>query len=324
MTRKQVIIPSALAALVLISISVMLIPDNVSAQSATHLTVTEIRGQNLTAGFNNTASFTVLNNYYGYSAIYDVDVSVSAASSSFPLALYGDNHHHYDSIPLGQSVTINLTIYAPVSAIGGTYYGTVTILYRALGDISYTQETHSLSFAVYGWIHLVLYGIVLTPSLTTPGGNLTISGNILNSGNLAAFNANVSVASNVLLPESSSSAFIGEIDPNIPRPFSVQVFFRQNLQDGNYSLTVRVTAVDQARPGSPISASQEAQVQIRRATAQRQQRTTGTGLVAEILSFLRSLYATFFGSAFVIGTLVSTTSYLKAMTVLNPGSLGTR
>jgi uncharacterized membrane protein len=302
----------------------MLIPDDISAQSATHLTVTEISGQNLTAGFNNTASFTVLNNYYGYSAIYDVDVSVSAASSSFPLALYGDNHYHYDSIPLGQSVTINLTIYAPVSAIGSTYYGTVTIMYRALGDISYTQETHSLSFAVYGWIHLVLYGIVLTPSVTTAGGNLTVSGNILNSGNLAAYNANVSVASNIMLPESSSSVFIGEIDPNIPRPFSLQAFFRQNLQDGNYSLTVTVSAVDQGRPGSPYTANQEAKVQIRRATTQRQQRTTGTGLVAEILNFLRSLYATFFGSAFAIGTLVSTGSYLNSVSVLNRSSRRTR
>jgi hypothetical protein len=307
MKRRLAAYSSVLITLLLVSMGIMLIPVSVSAQ-ATNLTVTEISGQNLTAGFNNTASFSVLNSYYGSAAIYDVDISFSPASSTFALAIYGDNHWHYDSIPLGGSVTVNMAIYAPVSAIGSTYQGTVTIMYKQLGDISYTTETHSLSFAVYGWINLILYGITLTPAETTPGGNLTISGNVLNSGNLAAYNANVSVSSDVLLPETSSSAFIGEIDPNIPRPFSVQVLFRQNIEPGNYSLTVKVSGVDQSRPANPLTASHDVPAQIRRATVTNGPRVSGqTGILFEILNFLRSLYAAFFGSRFTIGALSEST-----------------
>jgi uncharacterized membrane protein len=317
MKPRRVTYSYFLIALLLVSIGIMLIPDIVSAQTEAHLTVTEISGQNLTAGFNNTASFTVLNNYYGYTAIYDVGITVSPASSTFPLALYGDNNWHYDSIPLGGSVTINMTIYAPVSAIGSTYQGTVTITYKQLGDISYTQEAHSLSFAVYGWINLMLYGILLTPSLTTPGGNLTISGNILNSGNLASYNATVTVTSDVLAPGTSNSAFIGEVDPNIPRPFSLQVFFKPNVEPSNYSLTVKVYAIDQSRPGNPISASQDVNVQIQRATTRVETQPSGeTGIILEILSFLRSLYTAFFGSRFSTASQIGTAvySYLASAT----------
>ena len=176
------------------------------AQSAAHLTV-YMTGQSLTAGFNNNVTVTVVNNYSGYTAIYDVDISVSIPA---PLALIGDNHWHYDSIAYGQSVTLTFQVYAPTSGIGTSYLGSVTGTYKQLGDIAYTEESHDIGFSVNGWINLVLYGVQLSPSKVSQGGNATISGNILNSGNIAAYNANVTIESDTLNPTAASSVFIGD------------------------------------------------------------------------------------------------------------------
>jgi hypothetical protein len=277
----------SLLALIVIGIP----PATVHGQTANHFTMT-VTGQSLTAGFNNTVTISLLNSYY--STIYDTNIIVTLPSS---LTLIGDNHWHYDQIALGQSVTIILQIYAPTVAIGSTVQGSVATSYKQLGDISSTQESHALSFSVYGWINLVIYSVQLTPSITTPGGNATISGNLLNSGNLAALNTNVTVQSEALAPSSSSSVFVGEVDPNIPRPFSLLIVFKPSLAPGNYSITVRVTAIDSSRPAVPLISQKSTQIQIRRPTQQpTTQRQPGTGLIEVIYTILRDLFNAFFGS----------------------------
>jgi hypothetical protein len=267
----------------------------VHAQTAAHLTVL-VSGQSLIAGFNNTVTVTVVNNYSGYTAIYDVDIAMSIPA---PLALIGDNHWHYNSIMYGQNATITMQVYAPFSAIGISYQGSVTGTYKQLGDISYTQESHDMGFSVTGWINLVLYDIQLTPSAVSQGGNTTVSGNLLNAGNLAAYNANVTVESNALAPGAPSSVFIGEVDPNIQRPFSLLVIFKQNLPVGNYSITVKVSAMDNNRPGVPLVAQGTSQIQILKATQPINQLPRGpTGLIGEIIGILRSLFNFFFGASY--------------------------
>ncbi|HKM78189.1 MAG TPA: hypothetical protein VJZ03_03865 [Candidatus Bathyarchaeia archaeon] len=269
----------------------------VEGQTSAHLSVS-INGNSLTAGFNNTVTVSVLNNYSGYIAIYDVDIEVSVPTT---LTAYGDNHWHFDSIAYGQAVTVTFEVYAPTSAIGTlAQVGTVTATYKQLGDVSYTQEVHNIGFSVNAWINLVLYGIILTPTVTAPGGNTTISGSLLNAGNLAAYDANVTVESDALLPGSTNSYFIGEIDPNIPRPFSLLVLFKQNVPDGNYTITVKVSATDNNRPGIPLTGQTSSQIQISRASAISTQRGPRgpTGLLGEVIGILRSLYNVFFGASY--------------------------
>ena len=269
----------------------------VEGQSSAHLNVS-ITGNSLTAGFNNTITISVVNNYSGYIAIYDVDIAVSVPTT---LTAYGDNHWHYDSIAYGQTVTITFQVYAPVSAIGTlSQVGTVTATYKQLGDISYTQEVHNIGFSVNAWINLVLYGILITPTIVAPGGNATISGSLLNAGNLAAYDANVTIESDTLAQGSVNSYFIGEIDPNIPRPFSLLVLFNQNLPDGNYTITVKVSATDNNRPGIPLTSQATSQIQISKASAIPTYRGPRgpTGLLGEVISILRSLFNAFFGASY--------------------------
>jgi len=273
----------------------LLIPIGIiQGANPTYFAVTVI-GQTLTAGFNNNVTLTVVYSRSAYSSgpFYDVDLAVSMPS---PLQLFGDDHWHYDSISPGQSVTPSFEIYAPTAAIGSSYQGSVTLTYRQLGDISYTQETHTLSFSVQGWINLVLYGIQVTPATTSPGGNVTVSGNLLNRGNLAAYNGNVTVESEALSPGRTASVFLGEIDPNIPRPFSLLISFKKNLTEGTYPIVVKISAVDTNRPASPYSAQQISPIQIKKPTVQPpSEPRQASGVIGTIFEILRYLYGLFFG-----------------------------
>ena len=296
-------------ALSLLIISVITQLPTVRGQSAAHLTVS-FTGQNVTAGFNSTVTVAILNNWIGYSsiynAIYDVDISVSFPSSS-PLTIYGDNHWHFDSILFGQTVTLTFNVYAPLTTtptVPNSYAGSISATYKQLGNTAYTTESHDITIAVSGWINLILYGTIALPPSATPGGNTTISGNILNSGNLAAFNVNVSVVSNILAPNVPASAFIGEVDSNIPRPFSMLVVFKQNIPVGNYSLTVTVTGFDNSRPGQPVIGRQTIPMQISRPVQRPviQRQGFGTGPFATVLEILRYIFDIFFGSTAMLRT----------------------
>lgn len=282
----------------------------VHAQNPSHLTVT-IEGQTLTAGFDNNVTLTVTNNYpassiYPSSVIYDLDVALSVPTG---LEMLGDNHWHYDSLALQQTVSIGFQVYAPTATIGTSYEGSVTLTYRQQGDVSYTSESHSIGFTVQGWIKLVLYGIQLTPPATIPGGNVTISGSLLNSGNLAAYNANVTVESEALATGTQLSVFLGEIDPNIPRPFSVLVSFKKNLTNGTYPIVVRVSAIDTNRPAYPYNVQQASQVQITIPAVQTRTQTRQAGGVTGILfEVLRFLYGLFFGFWSIVSRVCTTYS----------------
>ena len=280
-------------------ILVLLVPIGVAeGQSPARFTLA-VTGQTLTAGFNNNVTITVTYSYYSKSAYsqqktYDVDLAVSISP---PLQMFGGNRWHYDSIASQQSVTVSFQVYAPTAAIGNSYEGSVTLTYRQLGEISYTEETHTIGFSVHGWINLVLYGIQITTAAAVPGGNATVSGNLLNSGNIAAYNANVTVESEALAPGKPASLYLGEVDPNIARPFSLMVYFRKNLTEGTYAVVVKVSAMDNERPSFPYNVQQVSQIVIKKPTVQppAQIRQTG-GVIGMILEILRYLFGLFFGS----------------------------
>jgi hypothetical protein len=276
-------------------VSFFLVAEAPPARAQTsHLTVTET-GQSLIAGFNNTVTVTVVNNYDGYIAIYDVGLTLSLPTG---LNLVGTGGSwQYDSIMYGQGVTVSFQIYVPSSAAGSSYAGTLTVTYKQLGDISYTSETHSLTFAVTGYINLIVYGMLLSPGVITPGGNTTISGNVLNNGNLASYNANVTVESPALVPGPQNSVFLGEVDPTIPRPFSVLIVFAPGLAPGNYTVTIKVTATDYNRPGTPIVGQGSATVQVLKQTSQPGRGQVRISAIEIIITFFRNLFNAFFGSS---------------------------
>jgi len=300
--------------LAILAFSLFVVPMGVVKGQTSHLTVT-MAGQSLTAGFDNNVTVTVQNNFYD--AIYDLGVAISVPA---PLSLLGDNLRQYNRLTMGQGVDLNFQVYAPTSAIGTSYVGTLTLTYKQLGDVSYTTETHAMGMSVHAWISLILYGLQLTPSLTVPGGTVTISGNILNNGNLAAYSANVSVTSDAAAPGSSASVYIGEVDPNIPRPFSVLVVFKSGIAPGNYTIVVTASAIDNGQASSPYVVRGETLVQIRRPTPQFTGRGQGAGgLIAILFQILSYLYGVFFGSPNIVAPSVFSYLHSQTLTSVNLG-----
>ncbi len=90
--------------------------------------------------------------------------------------------------------------------------------------------------------YMVIYNVVASPSTTVPAGNITISGNLLNVGKISALNTNVTISSEALAR--SASIIVGQIDPNVPRPFSSGTQLRRDITPGTYPITVSVTYAD--------------------------------------------------------------------------------
>jgi len=95
--------------------------------------------------------------------------------------------------------------------------------------------------------YMVIYNTIASPSTTVPAGNITISGNLLNVGKITVYNTNVTIISQVLVRP--ASIIVGQVDPNVPRPFSSGIQLRRDITLGTYPITVSVTYSDAMATG---------------------------------------------------------------------------
>jgi len=193
----------------------------------------------LTAGVNNTVTLTLVNNY---DDLYDVDAALTLPS---PLIISGDNHWRYTVLSKGSSTLISLLMYAPSSAAGSAYSGSLLITYKELGYVYYSSETHAIGFSVHGWVQMIAYGVTASPQPVARGSEVAISGNLLNKGNVAAMYTNVTILSSVpLMLKSESTSYIGQVDPNSPAPFNLAVNIDPSASEGAYEIALTVSYED--------------------------------------------------------------------------------
>jgi len=95
--------------------------------------------------------------------------------------------------------------------------------------------------------YMVVYNTIASPSTTVPAGNVTISGNLLNVGKISVYNTNVTIFSQALARP--ASIIVGQVDPNVPRPFSSGIQLRRDIAPGTYSITVSVAYTDAMATG---------------------------------------------------------------------------
>ncbi len=89
---------------------------------------------------------------------------------------------------------------------------------------------------------MAIYDVVLSPPTTVPAGNLTIAGNVLNTGKVSAYNTNISVTSPIL--GRGASTIVGQVDPNVPRPFSFRLQVRPNVTPGAQTIVISCAYAD--------------------------------------------------------------------------------
>lgn len=204
------------------------------AVSSSNLSVTS-SGTVLAASRNSTLAIEI-SNVGKYMKELDVALTIPP-----PLVLFGDNHWIRSSFAPGDVIRANLTIFAPSSAAGAALQGSVVAVYKIVGETVPSSETHAISFLVRGWIDIKVYEIEISPDPALPGSEITISGNLLNRGVIAAMYTNVTIIADRSLMEGSvKPTYVGQVDPNAPAPFSVTATVDPAASEGTHQATVVV------------------------------------------------------------------------------------
>ena len=156
--------------------------------------------------------------------------------------------YYSGSISPGTNAAADFLINIDLGASKGEYKLTMVLNYletaSGVGKTLYFQKSTEVVVPVIVTLtrYMVIYSVVVSPSTTVPAGNITISGNLLNIGKISVYNTNVTISSPVLVR--STSIIVGQVDPNVPRPFSSGMQLRRDITPGTYSVTISVTYVD--------------------------------------------------------------------------------
>jgi hypothetical protein len=275
MTSRLKITPSAvLLSAVLIFIVVM--PDLPvgHAVSSANLAVAS-SGTVFAASRNNTLSLEI-SNVGKYLKELDVALTVPP-----PLVLFGDNHWIRSSFPPREVIRAELTVFAPSSAAGTTLQGSVVAVYKVVGETIASTETHAISFLIRGWIDIKVYDLTVTPDPALPGSEITVSGNLLNRGVIAAMYANVTITPDrSFVPGSIKSTYVGQVDPNAPAPFSVTAVVDAAATAANYETTILVQYRDDLQIDHTVSVP----ISYTIVSELPQTQTTKTGIVDQLLA----------------------------------------
>ena len=244
------------------------------AATSSNLSVTS-SGTVLAAARNNTLTIEITN-VGKYLREFDAALTIPP-----PLVLFGDNHWIKSSFARGQSIHANLTVFAPSSAAGTTPQGSILAVYKVIGETTPSSETHAISFLVRGWIDIQVYEVTVDPDPVLPGHEITISGNILNRGVIAAMYTNVTAeAGETFVQGSVQPTYVGQVDPNAPAPFSVTATVDSTSSEGTHEATILVYYTDDLQLNHVIKASVSFGVVSELPTTE----TTRTDIVSELLS----------------------------------------
>ncbi|MBO3754866.1 MAG: hypothetical protein FGF53_08355 [Candidatus Brockarchaeota archaeon] len=147
---------------------------------------------------------------------------------------------------------------------------------------------------VTGTRYIAIYSIRVFPGEVQPAGNFTVSGTLVNTGPQSFYNVNVSISSPVLIR--GTSTFIGQVDTNIPRPFSFLLQVRGGLPNGTFPVRILVTYQDLTLGVTHMSSAvTTVTVQQRGAPLKPPEFVERRGPVEMILEVLWRLFQFFFG-----------------------------
>lgn len=143
--------------------------------------------------------------------------------------------------------------------------------------------------------YMVIYSALLSPTTTVPTGNITISGNLLNTGKVSAQNTNVTVTSPILVRPTST--IIGQVDPNVPRPFSSSVQVKRDVTPGTYSISVSVSHADSMGTNHITQINLNLVVQAQESRPPSVRTKQDSGILSLLIEILQNLMHVFLGLA---------------------------
>jgi hypothetical protein len=210
----------------------------VMSESENVLTVS-VDNSVLTAGSFNEPLITIHNS--GQESLRAITVSLSistfAAQTSQNIMLATANQFNFDLLPPSGNITFPAKMFATLDAKDTSNQIQLSINYIDEIGVNHVK-TVALGFVVKGLIILEVFNGQVIPRATLAGGNITITGDILNTGNTRAMYTTVSTKSSPLIQPLEGATYIGEIDTNIQTPFSLSVRIRKTANNGTYPITI--------------------------------------------------------------------------------------
>ena len=157
-----------------------------------------------------------------------------------------------------------------------------------------------LPVLVSGITYSKIYSVVVIPSEATPGANVTISGTVVDTATSLLSNTNISFSS----PAFTRGAFlyIGEADPNVPRPFSTTLQVKQKIAVGSYPIEISASYLDSLDINHVDSATVPLQV-IEPTPTTTAPRNVETSPIQMIINTLWGIFRFFFGSFSAFGSI---------------------
>jgi hypothetical protein len=164
-----------------------------------------------------------------------------------------------------------------------------------VGATLYLNQQTDVEFPVFvtGTTYVAIYSINLFPKEVTPGGNVTVSGTIVDTATSTLSNANISVSSPAFIK--GAFIYIGQADPNIPRPFSMTLQVKKDIPIGSYPVDLTVTYTDSFSV-SHVSSATTPLIIIPHTSAP-SEKMPKRGLVDILMDLLWSVFRFLFGSS---------------------------
>jgi len=187
-------------------------------------------------------------NEFTVTIINDGKIPISAVDASlylpYPLVVHGRESWRIECLNAGDNSSIKFVIFAPDSSIGSTYTGKFEVNYRDIyGERHFKRFT--LGLIVVGRVELILYDESIRPQPVSNSSKFKFSATLLNKGTVSAMYVNVSILpSSILYLTSESKTYIGEIEENSQSPFTVEARVREDVSNGTYPITVKISYRD--------------------------------------------------------------------------------
>ncbi|MHA2092389.1 MAG: COG1361 S-layer family protein, partial [Candidatus Kariarchaeaceae archaeon] len=192
----------------------------------------------LVVGVVNEPSIKIVNT--GDSTINSLVATLSfptAATGSSPLTILSSNEWRFDDLEPEVDVNFMSKILPALGSIDNSYQAQLSLSYRDEdGDIH--METKTIGFNVRGRAIFLLLNEQVSPDAFGPGDIFTISGDLINTGTTRALYTSFYADGSTIFSTFFGSEYIGEIDPNVPTPYSINVKVSEETEKGTSPLTI--------------------------------------------------------------------------------------
>lgn len=160
------------------------------------------------------------------------------------VALLSDASYTFENVVENETLLITVVVYVPEASIGQSIPLTLSINYRDENGNNY-NENQVVSLVVRGVIDIRIYDIQVSPLPAKSGDLITVTGTILNAGNVLARFTNITILNtSIITPELGGYVYIGDVEANSPTPFTIRGYVNPNLKNGTYMLYFNLTYTD--------------------------------------------------------------------------------